>query len=339
MTLEISRRRVLAASASLVAAPAILRAQETRIVRIVQQRGLLYLPVDFLANGGLIAKHAARMGLGRIEAVAEVVNSAAAVNDALLSGSADFGTAGPPPLLTIWDKTRGSPNEIRALGTMSNVPMTLYTINPAVKTLADFTPADRIAVPAAKVSFNAVMLQIEAEKVFGDAERLDPLTVSMGHPDALASLAGGMGRSAITAHVAVPPFTERGLRLPGAHVVLDSHQVFGGSFTQMMLVGPRRFRDRNPQLQKAVLAALDEAIAMINADKRAAVSLWKDVHKAGESVDELLAIVSDPRFEFSATPLRIQFISDFLFRQKRVKEKLASWKDIFWPDAWDRQGT
>jgi thiamine pyrophosphate-dependent acetolactate synthase large subunit-like protein len=23
----------------------------------------------------------------------------------------------------------------------------------------------------------------------------------------------------------------------------------------------------------------------------------------------------------------------------RVKEKLASWKDIFWPGAWDRQGT
>jgi NitT/TauT family transport system substrate-binding protein len=339
MSFDISRRRVLAASASLVAAPAILRAQETRIVRIVQQRGLLYLPVDLLANGGLVTKHAERMGLGRVEAVAEVINSAAAVNDALLSGSADFGTAGPPPLLTIWDKTRGGPNEIRALGTMSNVPMTLYTINPAVKTPADFTPADRIAVPAAKVSFNAVMLQIEAEKVFGDAERLDPLTVSMGHPDALASLAGGMGRSAITAHVAVPPFTERGLRLPGAHVVLDSHQVFGGSFTQMMLVGPRRFRDRNPQLQKAVLAALDESIGMINSDKRAAVSLWKDVHKAGESTEELLAIVSDPRFEFSAAPLRIQFISDFLFRQKRVKEKLTSWKDIFWPDAWDRPGT
>jgi hypothetical protein len=52
-----------------------------------------------------------------------------------------------------------------------------------------------------------------------------------------------------------------------------------------------------------------------------------------------MAIVCDPRFEFSATPLRIQFISDFLFRQKRVKEKLASWKDIFWPDAWERQGT
>ncbi|MBV9394694.1 MAG: ABC transporter substrate-binding protein [Methylobacteriaceae bacterium] len=339
MIYRISRRHALTAAASLIATPTILRAQEARNVRIVQQRGLLYLPVDVMTNGGLIAKHAERMGLGKIDAKAEVINSAAAVNDALLSGSADFGTAGPPPLLTVWDKTRGTPNEIRALGTMSNVPMTLYTINPAVRTIADFTPADRIAVPAAKVSFNAVMLQIEAEKTFGDAERLDPLTVSMGHPDALASLAAGMGRAAITAHVAVPPFTERGLHLRGAHVVLDSHQVFGGSFTQMMLVGSRRFRDQNPQLQKAILAALDESIAIINADKRAAVSLWKEVHKANESVDELLAIVSDPRFEFSATPLRIQFISDFLFRQKRVKEKLASWKDIFWPDAWERQGS
>jgi hypothetical protein len=61
--------------------------------------------------------------------------------------------------------------------------------------------------------------------------------------------------------------------------------------------------------------------------------------KASESVDELVAIVSDPRFEFSSTPLRIQFLSDFMFRQKRVKEKLGSWKDIFWPDAWERQGT
>src|SRR5437588_647242 len=167
MTMEISRRRALATTACLIAAPAILRTQEARVVRIVQQRGLLYLPVDIMASGGLIAKHAARMDLGRVAAKAGVINSAPAVNDA------------------------------------------------------------------------------------------------------------------------VPPFTERGLRLPGAHLVLDSHQVFGGSFTQMMLVGPRRFRDQNPRLQKAVLAALDEAVAMINTDKRAAVSLWKDVHKASESVDEL----------------------------------------------------
>src|SRR5437660_12891550 len=118
MTIPISRRDALAGAAGLIAAPAVLSAQETRVVRIVQQRGLLYLPVDVMANGGLIAKHADRMGLGHIEAKAEVINSAAAVNDALLSGSANFGTAGPPPLLTVWDKTRGSANEIRALGPM-----------------------------------------------------------------------------------------------------------------------------------------------------------------------------------------------------------------------------
>ena len=102
MTMEISRRRALAATPSLIAAPAIVHGQEARIVRIVQQRGLLYLPVDVMANGGLIAKHAERMGLGRVEAKADVINSVAPVNDALLSGSADFGTAGTAA--DAWDR-------------------------------------------------------------------------------------------------------------------------------------------------------------------------------------------------------------------------------------------
>jgi hypothetical protein len=38
--MKISRRRALVSAASLIAAPAILRAQEARAVRIVQQRGL-----------------------------------------------------------------------------------------------------------------------------------------------------------------------------------------------------------------------------------------------------------------------------------------------------------
>jgi uncharacterized protein YfaQ (DUF2300 family) len=40
MTKTISRRRALVSARSLIAAPAILRAQEARTVRIVQQRGL-----------------------------------------------------------------------------------------------------------------------------------------------------------------------------------------------------------------------------------------------------------------------------------------------------------
>lgn len=66
----------------------------------------------------------------------------------------------------------------------------------------DLGEKDRIALPAVKVSFQAVMLQMAAAKEFGDANyaRLDALTVSMAHPDGLAprrrfSIASWRGRA------------------------------------------------------------------------------------------------------------------------------------------------
>jgi NitT/TauT family transport system substrate-binding protein len=51
---------------------------------------------------------------------------------------------------------------------MSNGAMVLYTINPNVKTIADFTENDRIAVPSVRISFNAMMLEMAAEKLWND---------------------------------------------------------------------------------------------------------------------------------------------------------------------------
>ena len=127
--------------------------------------------------------------------------------DALLSGSADYGTAALPSLLTLWDKTHGTPNEVKAVGTVSNGAMVLYTINPNVKKISDFTEKDRIAVPSVRISFNAMMLEMAAEKIWNDPHRLDHLTVGLGHSDAVAALSAGYGHASITAHIAVQPFT------------------------------------------------------------------------------------------------------------------------------------
>jgi len=90
------------------------------------------------------------------------------------------GTVALPSLLTIWEKTRGTANEVKAVGTVSNGAMTLYSINPNVKTIADFTDKDRIAVPTVRLSFNAMMLQMAAEQLWNDPHRLDHLTVALG---------------------------------------------------------------------------------------------------------------------------------------------------------------
>ena len=329
---------MLAGGVGLLAAPAFLRAQTSLTVNFVQQRGLLYLPVDEMVSGGILQQEATKLGLGRVNATVKTLSGPAPVIDALLSGSADYGTAALPSLLTLWDKTHGTPNEIKAVGTVSNGAMVLYTINPNVKTIADFTEQDRIAVPSVGISFNAMMLEMAAEKIWNDPHRLDHLTVGLGHSDAVAALSAGYGRSTITAHIAVQPFTSRGLKLPGAHVIADSREVFGGPLTQITLLATKQTKEKNPTLFKAVANALDESIRVANADKRGAAILWKGAQNASENVDELVALLDDPGFEFTSEPHRIAYFAAFLNRIGSMKAKVTDWKELFWETAHNRNG-
>jgi NitT/TauT family transport system substrate-binding protein len=337
----VSRRQAVATVAGgigLMAAPTVLRAQAPLKVTFAQQRGLLYLPVDVMVNGGILQKEADKLGLGKIEASATALSGPGPVLDAILSGAADYGTAALPSLLTLWERTRGSANEVKAVGTVSNGAMTLYTINPNVKTIADFKETDRIAVPTVRLSFNAMMLQMAADELWKDPHRLDHLTVALGHPDAVTALSAGYGKASITAHIAVQPFTDRGLKLPGAHIITDSRKVFGGPLTQITLLATKPTKDKNPTLFKAVANALEESIKAASADKRAAAVLWKEAQKAPDSIDDLVAQLNDPGFEFTAQPRRIAFFADFLNRTGTMKAKLGGWKELFWETAHNQQG-
>jgi NitT/TauT family transport system substrate-binding protein len=337
----ISRRQAVATVAggvSLLAAPAIVRAQAPLKVTFVQQRGLLYTPVDIMVTGGVLQQEATKLGLGKIETTATALSGPGPVLDAILSGAADYGTAALPSLLTLWEKTRGTANEVKAVGAVSNGAMTLYTINPNIKTLADFTEKDRIAVPTVRLSFNAMMLQMAAEELWKDPHRLDHLTVALGHPDAVIALSAGYGKASITAHIAVQPYTDRGLKLPGAHIITDSRKVFGGPLTQITLLATKQTKEKNPTLFKAVANALEQSIKVANADKRATAVLWKEAQKAPDNIDDLVAQLNDPGFEFTAQPHRIAFFAGFLNRIGTMKAKVGDWKELFWETAYNQQG-
>ena len=336
-----NRREAVAAmagGAGLLAAPAIVRAQAPLQVKFAQQRGLLYLPVDEMVTGGILQKEATKLGLGKVDATAVTLSGPGPVVDAILSGAADYGTVALPSLLNLWEKTHGTANEVKAVGTVSNGAMTLYTINPNVKSIADFTEKDRIAVPTVRISFNSMMLQMACEKLWNDPHRLDHLTVGIGHPDAVIALSAGYEKATITAHIAVQPFTARGLKIPGAHVIADSREVFGGPLTQITLIASKQTKERNPTLFKAVANALNESIKVANADKKAAAVLWKNAQKASESVDDLVALLDDPGFEFTTQPHRIAYFAAFLNRIGTMKAKLGDWKELFWETAHDQPG-
>src|SRR5262249_58835811 len=102
---------------------------------------------------------------------------------------------GVPGRLTLWTRTRGTANEVRGIAALSSQPFLLNTRSESIKSIADLKDSDRIALPAVKVSVQAVTLQMAAAKQFGakNFARLDPLTVSMSPPDSTIALLSGSG--------------------------------------------------------------------------------------------------------------------------------------------------
>lgn len=85
------------------------------------------------------------------------------------------------------------------MGALSAMPLHLVTTNPNVKSIADFTSKDRIAMPGIKTSYQALLLQQALIKKLGpdQANKLDAITVALGHPDAMAALPRAVNRKSI----------------------------------------------------------------------------------------------------------------------------------------------
>jgi len=329
--IAISLAAVLAASAATAA-----RA-EASTVHIAQQFGITYLPLMYMEHEKLLEKHAKQQGLGDVTVEWVQFGSGTGMNDALLSGHLDFASGGISPFITLWSKTRGN-LDVRGVCAMNDMPLYLNTRDANVKSVRDFTARDRIALPAIKVSFQAVNLQMAAAKAFGEDhyDQLDPLTVSMKHPDGMAALVSG---NEVTAHFTAPPFQYQELDHPGIHKVLDTYSIVGGPHTFTVVWASGKFRQQNPGLYKAFLAAFNEAIDAINRDKAKAADNYIAWTKYKGSRDLVLKVLNDPLVEFTTTPHRIGTYVDFMYKIGALKLKPQSWKELFFPEAQSLAGS
>jgi NitT/TauT family transport system substrate-binding protein len=252
---------------------------------------------------------------------------AAAENDALLSGSVAFTLNGVPGLLILWDKTNG---EVRGVAAADAESMFLNTRNPDVKSIADFTSKDRIAVPAVRVSVTAIQLQMAAAKMFGEENlhRLDPMTVSLSNPDGMTAL---LANSEVNSHFTVEPYSTRELQHPGVHTVLRSDDTLGGQGTLNVFVSTEKFRRENPKVYHAFVEALKEADELINRDKKAAAEIYVGQSK-GFSFDEIYKVMQENKIQFSMTPTQTMKYAEFLYKIGTIKKMPASWRDYFFQD-------
>lgn len=310
---------------------------ETGQVRFVLGPSLTFLVFAVMEHDKLVEKHVQAAGLPAPKVTFTRLSNNDAIRDAVLSGASDIGSTGVPSFLPLWALTKGTSN-IMGVAAFNALPLVLVTSNPTVKTIADFTEKDRIALPGVLNSTQAIVLQMAAEKLWGPGnhKRLDALTLSRGHPDAFAALTSG---TEITAHFAAPPYDRMALAKPGIQRVLGSHDVYGGPGTNGVSLATGAFRDANPKTLRAVVEAMKEAAAMINADRRKSAQSYVEVTGDKIGADGIFKILDAPDMVFSATPNATLAVAKFMYRTGLIKVEPASWKDLYFPEIHDLNGS
>ena len=327
----------------LLATPALARsafAQEVTTVSLFSQHGLPYLPLMLMEDGKLVEKHAARLGLPSLKTEYRTLGGTQSLVDALISGAMNFGITGVPGLATLWDKTQGTANEVRALSAAQAMPFLLVTHKSEIKSIKDFKEGDKIAVPGIKNSNQAICLQMAAAKEWGQPNyaRLDPFTITLPHPDAAIAIISKS--TELTAHYGVSPFQNYEMAAPGTHAVLKSYDTLGGQTTNGVVLMAKKFRDANPKVTAAVYAALAEASEFINKQPRQSAEIYiRKTNEKRSGPAEMEKMISDPDNAWTTTPQNAMRYVEFMHKVGTVKKLPADWRDMFMPEVHGLKGS
>jgi NitT/TauT family transport system substrate-binding protein len=319
------------------AAPAV-QAQQKMEITITKQPSILYLPALIMEKQHLIEKQAAALGVPGLKVEWRMFTGGGAATDALLSNNVDIVNSGLGNLLLLWDRTRGG---VKGIVTNSAQPLLLISRDPRIKTLKDFGPTDKIAVPTVRVSTQAILLQMAAEQTFGKGQwaKLDPNTVQLGHPDAAAALANN--RHEVATHFSAPPFDFQELKtVPNAHVVLRSSDVIGGALSQSTLFCTTAFANANPKVIEAVIAASKEAVAYVHDHTRESVEIYKELSGDRTSVDDLMTLLKQPdMMDYQVKPEGSMKFAAHMHMVGILKTEPKAWTDYFLPAAASLNGS
>lgn len=289
-------------------------AQEAKVIRIVKQPGLGYLGLVVMRARGLLEKQLPGVAVEWNE-----LTSGPVIRDAMLAGQLDIGSGGLAPFILAVDKGLGW----KIVGTLNDMPLYLNTYKPEIKSLKDFTPGDKIALPAPG-SIQHITLQMAAERELGNPKALDNIIVAMAHPEARAAL---ISKKEITAHLTSPPFQYQELKAGGIHKVLDSYQVVGGPHTFNIVWTTEKWAKANPTLMKGFYNALVEALEFINKSPLEAAKVFVESEKSKDTPETTLGYMKEPGVRFVIYPTGLMTYAQFMHKTGLIKKLPPSWKE------------
>ena len=88
----------------------------------------------------------------------------------------------------------------------------------------------------------------------------------------------------------------------GVRTVLNSYDVLGGPHTFNVISTTKVFYEANPKVNRAVLAAIEEADEFIRKNRKAAAEIYIKSSGTKESPSDLLSQLNNPALGYSSTP-------------------------------------
>jgi ABC-type nitrate/sulfonate/bicarbonate transport system substrate-binding protein len=308
---------------------------EAKEFRVAKQYGLGFLPLMVMESEGFFDKRAAELKLD-VKANWMTFGGPAAMNEALLSNNVDVVSNGPPSFLIMWNRTLNSPLSVRAIAPLSQLPMWLMSRNPNIKSLTDFTDKDRVAVTAVKTSIPSIIMQMWAAKKWGDEnyQRLDSLTTSLPHPDAMAAL---LSNTEVSAHFASPPY-QYSEQKKGLHRVATSYELMGSPATFSVTYATNAFAKANPKIMEAFYKAMMDSHKFINENHERATDIYLKLARESSTKDQVLEILADKDVKFTATPHSFMTYAKFMNKVGTLKSVPSDWRELFFEYAHDTSG-
>ncbi len=338
---QVCRRRLPAAlvllGGLLATAPAgVAHAAAAKPVTIAIQYGYAYLPVVVAEKLGLFAKAAASAAVADRTFSIQKISGAPAINDALISGSVDIGAYGLPGMLIAAEKTRGS-IDIRGLAGLVAGDNGLYTNDPAIRSLADFKPPDRIAVTAT-TGQQGLLIRMAAEKAFGagQARRFDTMMVQLPHPDATAALLAG---GTIAAYAAPHPYSDIVEKSPKVHRLFFFSDYLGEHVTSGLLATTGAFMKTQPAVAQSVVMAIGQADEFIKSHPRQAAEILLDSEKSSLSLDETEQMLRSVVDEWGIEPKGVASFGRFMAKSGLLRSAPNKWQDEFFSPVADGEGS
>ncbi len=233
----------------------------------------------------------------------KIVNSGAAVREAVLAGQGQLGSLGLPPFLVGWDKGM----DWKVLLATSLTDSWLVAMNPKFKTLKDFGPNDKIGVVAPD-SQQAIVLRKAAQEQLGDAHALDKNMVAIGAADGEQALLSGQ----IAAQLSGDPFQGREVAA-GGHVILHTKDVFG-PVGAGLIVMPQSFYNQYPDFSKTVYQDLANASTFVasHPDQVAQYLAQDPASGGGGTVAKFEALIKTTAIIYQKTPSGLLVYAKFM---------------------------